>query len=139
MGALADLAGGASRGDTRGSRELSGLRRPPRGPSRDSEADRWACEDGRMAELTSIEICAGAGGQALGVERAGFAHRALVEQDADSVGTLRSVRGWAKLVRHLDVKEWRATRFAGQVDLFAAGVPCPPFSRAGLRRGAGDE
>jgi DNA (cytosine-5)-methyltransferase 1 len=43
----------------------------------------------RHNSLTSVEICAGAGGQALGLEHAGFAHRALVEIEKDFAATLR--------------------------------------------------
>jgi C-5 cytosine-specific DNA methylase len=39
--------------------------------------------------LTSVEICAGAGGQALGLDQAGFEHRALVEIEKDFCTTLR--------------------------------------------------
>jgi DNA (cytosine-5)-methyltransferase 1 len=45
-----------------------------------------------MAELTCIEICAGAGGQALGLEHAGFAHAAVVDIDPDACETLRRNR-----------------------------------------------
>ncbi len=40
-------------------------------------------------QLTSIEICAGAGGQAIGLHQAGFGHLALVEIDAHAVETLK--------------------------------------------------
>jgi DNA (cytosine-5)-methyltransferase 1 len=94
--------------------------------------------DGKSG-LTSVEICAGAGGQALGLELAGFRHLALVENDFWCCQTLRSRRGWRDRVREIDLHEWTARKFAGQVDLFAGGVPCPPFSRAGHKRGADDE
>src|SRR5436305_724860 len=88
--------------------------------------------------LTSIEICAGAGGQAYGLELAGFRHLALVESDEWCCRTLRSRGAWKKIVREVDLFEWTAARFAGKVDLFAGGVPCPPFSRAGRRLWRGD-
>jgi DNA (cytosine-5)-methyltransferase 1 len=89
--------------------------------------------------LTSIEICAGAGGAALGLERAGFRHVALIENDAACAETLRAVKGWRDAVRPISVKEFYAREFRGKVDLFSGGVPCPPFSRAGKQLGADDE
>lgn len=88
---------------------------------------------------TSVEICAGAGGQALGLEQAGFRHLALVENDHWCCETLRSRRNWRKAVREIDLHEWTAVRFKDKVDLFAGGVPCPPFSRAGRKLGSDDE
>ncbi len=87
--------------------------------------------------LTSVEICAGAGGQALGLEMAGFDHSALVEIDADCCKTLRLNRpGWN--VIEGDVRSFDGTPFKG-VDLLAGGVPCPPFSMAGKQLGQDDE
>jgi len=88
--------------------------------------------------LTSIEICAGAGGQALGLEQAGFAHVAVVELDPHASATLRANRPYWNTIQE-DVTQWHATRYRGQVDLFAGGVPCPPFSKAGRQLGALDE
>lgn len=42
--------------------------------------------------LTSVEICTGAGGQALGLEQAGFEHLAVVENDRHACETLRANR-----------------------------------------------
>jgi DNA (cytosine-5)-methyltransferase 1 len=86
--------------------------------------------------LTSLEICAGAGGQALGLEQAGFAHEAVVELDADACATLRYNRQW-KVIEG-DVANVDGRAFAG-VDLLAGGVPCPPFSIAGKQLGSADE
>jgi DNA (cytosine-5)-methyltransferase 1 len=95
--------------------------------------------NGQKPSLKSVEICAGAGGQALGLERAGFEHLALVENDEWCCATLRARRPWRRLVRQIDLREWRADSLAGSVDLFAGGVPCPPFSRAGRQLGGSDE
>lgn len=93
-----------------------------------------------MGELTSIEICAGAGGQALGLEQAGFRHLALVENDEACVETLRSVKRWRNQVEAVSVKRYYVKEdFEGKVDLLAGGVPCPPFSRAGRQLGADDD
>ncbi|MGW2922332.1 DNA cytosine methyltransferase [Streptomyces angustmyceticus] len=90
--------------------------------------------------LKVIEICAGAGGQALGLERAGFEHELAVEIDENAVKTLRANRSWD--VRIGDVADpgvWNPKKYSGKVDLIAGGVPCPPFSIAGKQLGATDE
>ena len=91
-----------------------------------------------MGELTSVEICAGAGGQALGLEQAGFRHEAAVEIDADACATLRSNRGSEWKIIEDDVASVDGHAFL-EVDLLAGGVPCPPFSIAGKQLGAGDD
>lgn len=84
-----------------------------------------------------MEICAGAGGLALGLEQAGFAHQLLVDIDPDCCATLRANRPrWN--VRQGDARELDGGAWHG-VDLLAGGVPCPPFSIAGLRKGSDDE
>ncbi len=91
-----------------------------------------------MGELTCLEICAGAGGQALGLEQAGFAHEAVAELDADACETLRRNRGAEWKVIEDDVANVDGHGF-GHVDLFSGGVPCPPFSIAGKQLGRDDE
>ena len=87
--------------------------------------------------LTVLELCAGAGGQALGLEQAGFQHTALIEIDADACRTLRHNRpDWNVLQG--DVTAFDAKPYRG-VDLLAGGLPCPPFSVAGKQRGEADE
>lgn len=87
--------------------------------------------------LTAIELCAGAGGQALGLEQAGFDHRALVEWDFDACCTLQRNRPEWHVFQD-DLRTWSASSI-GHVDLVAAGVPCPPFSIAGHQLGPDDE
>ncbi|MEI7927076.1 MAG: DNA cytosine methyltransferase [Verrucomicrobiales bacterium] len=87
--------------------------------------------------LTCIEICSGAGGQAIGLERAGFEALAHVEYDRHACATLRLNRpNWN--VTEGDVRDFSAKEFKG-VDLLAGGVPCPPFSKAGKQLGSKDE
>lgn len=87
---------------------------------------------------TSIEICAGAGGQALGLEMAGFEHVALVEYERDYCKCLKSNRPhWN--VQCMDVRQFSGLPYREQIDLLAGGVPCPPFSVAGKQLGAEDE
>ncbi len=87
--------------------------------------------------MTSIEICAGAGGQALGIDRAGFGHVALVELEKNACATLRLNRPSWNVVED-DVCAFDGRAFKG-IDLLAGGVPCPPFSKAGKQLGHGDE
>lgn len=90
-----------------------------------------------MHRPSVLEICAGAGGQSVGLEAAGFLHTAAVEIDHDACATLRANRpSWSVLegdVRNVDGRDYRG------IDLLAGGVPCPPFSIAGKQLGAGDE
>lgn len=87
--------------------------------------------------LSSIEICAGAGGQALGLELAGYEHALVVEIEPVFCETLKLNRPeWR--VEVADVNQMSGYDYAG-VDLFAGGVPCPPFSLAGKQLGADDE
>ena len=91
-----------------------------------------------MHELTCLEICAGAGGQSLGLENAGFSHAAAVEIDPDACETLRLNRQHVWKVIEGDVHQFDGRPYHG-VDLLAGGVPCPPFSVAGKQLGADDE
>jgi DNA (cytosine-5)-methyltransferase 1 len=86
---------------------------------------------------TSIEICAGAGGQALGLEQAGFDHVVLVELDHSACRTLSLNRPeWN--VNQTDLREFDPKPYEG-IDLLAGGVPCPPFSIASKQLGKDDE
>ncbi|MFF3496660.1 DNA cytosine methyltransferase [Streptomyces sp. NPDC002795] len=112
---------------------------------------------GTDREFTSIEICAGAGGQAIGLHAAGFRHLALVEIDRYAAATLSSNIDvhpkWEWEHKHCDVlpmdvndfepeenlKKSKGVYRKGELDLLAGGVPCPPFSHAGKQLGADDE
>ncbi|MFD9480937.1 DNA cytosine methyltransferase [Streptomyces nojiriensis] len=91
-------------------------------------------------KLTSLEICAGAGGQAIGLEQAGFEHTALVEHNSDACDTLALNRRQWEIFRQ-DVRDFDPLRDAGidHVDLLAGGVPCTPYSEAGRQLGNADE
>lgn len=90
-----------------------------------------------MSSIPILELCAGAGGQALGYEQAGFEHAGLVEIDKHACATLRLNRpNWNVLQR--DLATFDGSMFKG-VDLITAGLPCPPFSVAGKQLGKSDE
>lgn len=87
--------------------------------------------------LTCVEICAGAGGQALGLHLAGFEHLALVEYEADYCEVLKqNMPEWNVICA--DVHNFDGTSYRG-IDLLAGGVPCPPFSVASKQLGKDDE
>ncbi|MEV0971236.1 DNA cytosine methyltransferase [Microtetraspora glauca] len=104
--------------------------------------------------LEVVEICAGAGGQALGLHRAGFVHRLAFELDPNACETLRmnaragrvtvsdpdlAANGnWVVPGDVADPQNWHPEDFRG-IDLLAGGVPCPPFTVAGKQLGATDE
>ena len=90
--------------------------------------------------MKAIELCAGAGGAALGLEAAGIGHRALCEWDRHACATLRAA-GLGPVVegdvRDLDAIE--AVSGPGPVDLLWSSFPCQAWSAAGQRKGATDE
>ena len=93
-----------------------------------------------MPEPKVVEICAGAGGQSMGLELAGFEHELAVELDPSACATLRHNRPHWKVAQG-DVASpavWSPADYAG-IDLLAGGVPCPPFTIAGKQLGATDE
>lgn len=87
--------------------------------------------------LTCVEICAGAGGQALGLDMAGFHHVALVEYEKEYCDVLKANRpDWNVICA--DLHDFGGTQYEG-VDLLAGGVPCPPFSVASKQLGKDDD
>ncbi|MGF1602785.1 MAG: DNA cytosine methyltransferase [Thermosynechococcaceae cyanobacterium] len=87
--------------------------------------------------LSGVEICAGAGGQALGLEQGGFEPQALIEVDSHCCNTLKLNRPHWNVIED-DIRDLDGVSYQG-IDLLAGGVPCPPFSKAGKQLGANDE
>jgi len=88
-----------------------------------------------MADITVIELFAGAGGLALGMETAGLKTIFLNEIDKDCVETLKTNRpNWN--VAHKDIKELDFTGMSS--DVVTGGFPCQAFSLAGKKLGFED-
>lgn len=95
-------------------------------------------------KFKSIELFAGAGGLALGLEQAGFEHIGLVEIDKFATQTLSHNRPqWNILnddieqIAKQDLLKLFKLR-AGELDLLSGGAPCQSFSYAGKRLGLDD-
>lgn len=92
----------------------------------------------------TIELFAGAGGLALGIEKAGFNTIGLIEFDKTASDTLKHNRpNWnvinddianiscLNLEKYFNIKK-------GELDLLSGGAPCQSFSYAGKRLGLED-
>lgn len=91
----------------------------------------------KKTKYTSIELFAGGGGTALGLEYAGLQHLLLNEFDKDCVATLKQNRPKWNVI-HGDVAKVDFTPWEGKVDIVQGGFPCQSFSYAGKRLGFGD-
>ena len=89
--------------------------------------------------MRAIELFAGAGGAALGLEAAGIEHAALCEWDASACATLRAA-GLGPVVEG-DVRDLDPiAAVAGEsCDLLWSSFPCQAWSTAGARKGAADK
>lgn len=94
--------------------------------------------------FSSIELFAGAGGLALGLEQAGFEHLGLVEFDKSAAGTLSKNRpSWNVICEDIaktsekDLEDLFGIK-KGALDLLSGGAPCQSFSYAGKRLGLND-
>ena len=90
-----------------------------------------------LRPYSSVELFAGAGGLALGMEKAGFSHVLLNEIDADACATLRGNRPEWRVVEQ-DVREISFGQLRGKVDFLSGGFPCQAFSYAGKQGGFND-
>ncbi len=90
-----------------------------------------------MPKLSCLELFAGAGGLAKGLEMAGIQHKAFVEINSDACLTLANNYD-EQLVHHADVSTFEFDRF-GHIDVISGGPPCQPFSMGGKHKGNTDQ
>lgn len=90
-----------------------------------------------MKKYTSIELFAGGGGLALGLEQAGFEGLAFVEENKAACNTLRRNRPKWNVIED-DVHKVDFSAYEGKIDLVSGGAPCQAFSYAGKKLGFGD-
>ena len=101
-------------------------------------------QDNDKKPLKAIELFAGAGGLALGIEKAGFETIGLIEFNKDASDTLRKNRPQWRVIHDdianiscLDLEEYFDVK-KGELDLLSGGAPCQAFSYAGKRLGLED-
>lgn len=94
--------------------------------------------------FSTIELFAGAGGLALGIEKAGFDTLACVEFDKSACATLRKNRPDWRVIQDdianiscINLEEYFSLK-KGELDLLSGGAPCQAFSYAGKRLGLED-
>ncbi|MFA7081523.1 MAG: DNA (cytosine-5-)-methyltransferase [Bacteroidales bacterium] len=95
------------------------------------------CKTKPKREYKSIELFAGAGGMAIGFEKAGIGHLMLNEVDKDACATLRKNRPDWNVVEG-DIRDVDFTPYKGKVDVVTGGFPCQAFSYAGKKMGFED-
>ena len=98
----------------------------------------------KIKKPKTIELFAGAGGLALGIEMAGFDTIGLIEMDKDAADTLKCNRPYWKVINddisnisNLNLLEYFNLK-TGELDLLSGGAPCQSFSYAGKRLGLED-
>jgi DNA (cytosine-5)-methyltransferase 1 len=99
----------------------------------DQELAKGIVKDG----IRGIELFAGAGGLALGLEQAGIEGELFVEMNHDACETLRANRPSWNVIEG-DVHDVSFASYAGRIDIVSGGAPCQAFSMAGKRLGFGD-
>ncbi len=91
----------------------------------------------KKSPYTLIDLFAGAGGTALGLENAGLKHLMLNEFDKHAVATLKDNKPMWNVI-HDDIANIDFTKYKGLVDIIEGGFPCQAFSYAGKKMGFED-
>ena len=91
----------------------------------------------KIPEMSCLELFAGAGGLAKGLELSGIKHKALIELNKNACQTLLNNYS-NKLVHNVDIRSFQFGQF-GHVDIVSGGPPCQPFSIGGKHKGNMDQ
>jgi DNA (cytosine-5)-methyltransferase 1 len=91
----------------------------------------------KIPEIYCLELFAGAGGLAKGLELSGIKHKALIEWNKDACQTLMNNYS-NKLVHNVDIRSFQFDQF-GHIDMVSGGPPCQPFSMGGKHKGNMDQ
>lgn len=91
----------------------------------------------KKSKYFSIDLFAGAGGTALGLENAGIKHAMLNEYDKNCAETLKNNKPDWNII-HDDVANVDFKQYKGKVDIIEGGFPCQAFSYAGNKKGFED-
>jgi DNA (cytosine-5)-methyltransferase 1 len=91
----------------------------------------------KISEISCLELFAGAGGLAKGIELSGIQHKALIEWNKDACQTL--INNYSnQLVHNVDIRSCKFDQF-GRIDMVSGGPPCQPFSMGGKHKGNMDQ
>lgn len=106
---------------------------------RDMFFSKWEEEtkEAPLRQYKCVELFAGAGGLALGLEQAGFKTEMLNEIDKSACATLRYNRPNWNVIEG-DIAQINFSKYKGQIDLLSGGFPCQAFSYAGKKLGFED-
>ncbi len=91
--------------------------------------------------MKSVELFAGGGGLAIGLERSGFHHSYIVENNKDACNTLKSnyLKSSGTVIHHGDIRQFDYSDIASNVKLVSGGPPCQPFSLGGNHKAFNDD
>lgn len=90
-----------------------------------------------LREFKLLELFAGAGGLAIGMEKAGFDSVLLNELDKHACNTLRYNRPNWNVVEG-DISKISFSEYKNKIDILSGGFPCQAFSYAGKKLGFQD-
>jgi DNA (cytosine-5)-methyltransferase 1 len=90
--------------------------------------------------MNSVELFAGGGGLAIGLQNIGFKHKAIIEFNKDACNTLlKNSVATPETLYHGDVCRYEYSNLSlNNIDLVSGGPPCQPFSLAGNHKGLND-